>query len=242
MTRRTRSTHVDELHSRWKTCEFAPMWRQVHNLTQKFSGPHHKKYNVHNRNSPDKAEWEEHVTKAATVGGMTASTIPDVDEFLRITTEGPLPEMDHNHVIMARQAVKKIRWLLRKSPRRKSCPPWSLPMELLLMIFTPMFRSGTKIGHEIVLPSNMDIAFSAAQFQDNGQPIATPPHHINGIDPTSHINDIPPQNNACRTPNSGGVDTRPCINNLDNPEVDDQSFHSCISDDDFLDPKRACIS
>jgi uncharacterized protein YoxC len=110
-------TRIEELYDTWKSCEFSPMWKNVHSLTRKFTGPRHRKYNVHTRCSPSKQEWETHLQQEATMGGMTATTIPSMEDFLHTIAEGTPQEMDHNYVIMARRAVKGIRWALHQNEK-----------------------------------------------------------------------------------------------------------------------------
>ena len=102
-------------------------------------------YNIFASAQPSADDWLTHVTQPAVKGGMGAEVIPTLAAFMPCVTKPP-PVWDINHEAWARHALTKIRQLLVHAPRRRSCPNWSLPVELFVMIMAPSFSSDKNKG------------------------------------------------------------------------------------------------
>ena len=81
MTNETLHRQTNDLQDAWDTRDFAPMWRAVHTITRRFTGPRHRKYNILATTRPSAKEWLAHVSQPATKGGMGAENIPNDVEF-----------------------------------------------------------------------------------------------------------------------------------------------------------------
>ena len=53
---------------------------------------------------------------------------------------------DLNDLNQAEQIIKKLTWRFRKMPKRKSTVPWSLPVEIWLMLLNPGRSFASKKG------------------------------------------------------------------------------------------------
>ena len=91
--------------------------------------------------SPSLGESKKWLESPAEEGGMSAKILEDYDSEVRkvLSCFEPSAPADLNRETAARNGLRDTQRIPKRGPRRKSCPEWSAPAELLIMALDPRY-------------------------------------------------------------------------------------------------------
>ena len=130
---------AEELEEAQKRGDAAVVYGMVRRLAGTGTGAKNRVYYAAPTHQPTKAEWREALSASGYDGGMEAHFVEDWDSEFRDYKESA-PALLSWTVEAATEATDDMNGVadqLRRMPKRRAAPTWSLPLELFAMIMNP---------------------------------------------------------------------------------------------------------
>ena len=141
--REVREQRLQELFTAKANNQYAVVWRLLHQIAGKGTGPKKRNYTKMSVGQASIQEWKRFFESPAVEGGM-GGTIVDFDVVLedeiKLRENENNNTHDMNHVVEARDDYFRICKYLRKAPKRRATPEWSVPTEIWLQLLDPEVR------------------------------------------------------------------------------------------------------
>jgi len=129
--------------------QYAVVWRLLHKLAGKGNGPKKRNYARNTTGQASHEEWKSFLKKPAIEGGL-GGVIVDFkkvrQEEIDIRVEDNKKPHDMNNVMHAQDDYLRICKYLRKAPKRRASPEWSVPSEIWLQLLLPSYRPSKTLG------------------------------------------------------------------------------------------------
>ena len=108
-------------------------------------GPKKRQYRVPVSYRPSDDEWREVALLPAEAGGLRGTIIEYEDEVKKNDDQFVTNALDANMEDAAVDDYYLMRKVLAKAPGRRACPPWSCPIEIFKLVFSPSWCSRSLI-------------------------------------------------------------------------------------------------
>ena len=130
---------IDQLNSALKGNDSYEVARLGRLLSGTSVGPGRRFNNLPTTMRPTAAEWEAHLGKQGTLGGMSCVKL----DTLEVPQRPILKFLDEEMAMQVSQTHKDVRNAFRKMKNRKSTVPWSLPTEIWKIMLYPKLKWGS---------------------------------------------------------------------------------------------------
>ena len=132
---------LTDIHDAYKSRRMADMHRYCRMLAGRGKGPGKRRYHKMLSVRPTKADWMELLQKPGKEGGMGAVEASPDEAIRDAFVDAPLPLPTRDTAASAKQDLRDTVAALMKAPKRRTAPPWSVPLELFLMGLRPDYYS-----------------------------------------------------------------------------------------------------
>ena len=141
LLRRRRAMWLEELEEGIRKQDAFTVYRYARLLAGTGIGSKHRRFGQIRAYTPSQIEWAQGLAKEGPKGGLALHEYTWTDfrrEHLELLDPGE-SETTATHREEARADYNRTLKQLRRAPARRSCPPWSIPGRLWLLLMWPTF-------------------------------------------------------------------------------------------------------
>ena len=143
--RRRRAIWLEELEKGIRKQDAFTVYRYARLLAGTSIGSKHRRFGQIRAYTPSQMEWAQGLAKGPKGGlGLHEYTWNDFRRDLELLDPGESETTTTTHREEARADYNRTLKQLRRAPARRSCPPWSIPGRLWLLLMWPTFVRGKK--------------------------------------------------------------------------------------------------